>query len=101
MTWTPSPDLLQPGEASDRIVADSQGVHRVTVTKYRRRHGIPAGGRMGRPRGAGAWVPASGIVQPGEAKDEAVAAAHGVPVSRVLRYRTRHGIPAYRVNNAP
>lgn len=96
MTWTPAPDLLQPGEASDRVVAASQGVHRVTVTKYRSREGIPSGGRMGRPAGAGAWIPASGMVQPGEDSDERVAAAHGVPVSRVFRYRQRHSVAAYR-----
>jgi hypothetical protein len=96
MTWTPSPDLLQPGADCDRVVAASQGVHRVTVTKYRRAHGIASGGRMGRPTGSGAWVPASGMVQPGEDSDERVAAAHGVPVSRVLRYRQSHSVAAYR-----
>jgi len=96
MSWTPDPAFLQPGEASDREVANVHGVHRLTVTKYRRRHGIPSGGRMGRPTGSGAWTPAPGRLQPGEATDEAVAASQGVPVSRVLRYRARHRIAAYR-----
>jgi hypothetical protein len=95
VSWTPDPTLLAPGEASDREVANVHNVHRLTVTKYRRRHGIPSGGRMGRPAGSGAWVPASGRLQPGEATDEAVAASQGVPVSRVLRYRQRHAIAAF------
>ena len=95
MSWTPDPAFIQPGEASDREVANVHGVHRLTVTKYRRRHGIPAGGRMGRPKGSGAWTPAPGRLQPGEATDEAVAASQAVPVSRVLRYRARHGIASF------
>jgi hypothetical protein len=94
--WTPDPTRAQPGDASDAAVAAAQGVHRVTVAKYRKRHGIPAGGRMGRPVGSGVWIPAAGRLQPGDASDAAVAAAQGVPVSRVIRYRKRHGIPAHR-----
>ena len=95
MSWTPDPAFIQPGEASDREVANVHNVHRLTVTKYRKRHGIPSGGRMGRPKGSGAWVPASGRLPPGEAPAAAGAASQGVPVSRVLRYRARHGIAAF------
>lgn len=41
MSWTPSPDLTQPGAASDAVVGEAHGVSRHIVGRYRRAHGIP------------------------------------------------------------
>lgn len=82
-----------PGEASDREVGAAHGVSRSVVLRYRRKHGIGASGKAGRPRGAGAWEPSTDP-RPGEAPDCAVAEAAGVSVVTVLRYRKRHGIAA-------
>jgi DNA-cytosine methyltransferase len=82
-----------PGAASDREVAAAHGVRRETVTHYRRRHGIPAAGRAGRPP----WAPCSDIEpQPGEASNAAVAAAHGVNVKTVAAWRARQAVAPLR-----
>jgi len=97
--WAPSPGVAPaPGEASDRIVAEAHGVRRATVGAYRARHGIPAGGVSGRPRGSGAWVPVAGVTPaPGGDTDGAVAEAHGTTAAVVARYRGRLGIaPRWR-----
>ena len=85
--WQPDPSISpQPGQAADAAVSAAHGVRRETVTLYRRRLGIPAAGRPGRP----AWHPDPSISpQPGEASDRAVAAAHGVNVKTVAKWRRR------------
>lgn len=93
--WTPDPNVHPlPGEAADRIVADAHGVRRETICIYRQHHGIPPGGRMGRPRGSGAWEP-DGDPMPGTpgTTDQYIAEAHGVCVATVLRWRRRNGVP--------
>lgn len=92
--WQPKPGLLQPGKASDRKVAESQGVDRATVISYRRRNGLDSPGRSGRPKGSG-WSPDPNLLQPGEASDRKVATAQGVNSTRILRWRQRNGIPKW------
>lgn len=89
-----------PGDASDQVVGEAHGVSRSVVLRYRKRHGIPASGKPGRPRGAGAWVPSTDP-RPGEALDRVVAEAAGVSVVTVLRYRKRNSIPAACVGRPP
>lgn len=91
--WAPKPDALQPGEASDRVVAESQGVTRKTVLAWRQLHGVKAGGKRGRPFGSGRWTPKPDALQPGEASDRAVAASQGCSASVVRRWRLRANEP--------
>ena len=92
--WEPDPELVQPGDASDRVVAAAHGVERSTVTRWRARHGVAAGGQMGRPRGT-TWEPSADRVQPGHATDEEVARQHIVSVKTVMRWRRRNGVAAF------
>lgn len=87
--WEPLPDRLQPGEASDRVVAEAQGVDRSVVCRWRHRHGVPAGGRMGRPEGI-RWEPRPDRLQPGEAPDHEVARDQSISVQTVRRWRRRN-----------
>jgi hypothetical protein len=76
----------QPGAAADAVVAQAHGVRRETVTRYRRRLGIPSTGRAGRPR----WHPDPDVhPQPGKASDAKVAEAHGVDRKTVAAWRQR------------
>lgn len=87
--WEPDPSAgLLPGDDSDRIVAEAQGVTRDMVRAYRERHNIPPGGTMGRPRKLPMRPPYAG-----NHTDAYVAAAHGVPESCVWHYRDRYRIP--------
>ena len=87
--WSPDPALLQPGEASDREVGLAQGVDRSVVCRWRKAHGIAAGGTMGRPVGI-RWEPRPGKLQPGEASDQAVAKDQSISVNTVRRWRKRN-----------
>ena len=86
--WEPTPGLLQPGEECDRLVAEAHGISRPVVTRWRKRNGVAAGGKMGRPVGIH-WEPRPDRLQPGEASDEAVARDQSISKNTVFRWRHR------------
>jgi transposase-like protein len=91
--WEPKSGLVQPGEDSDRAVAEAHGVSRIMVFSWRKRHGVKAGGKMGRPVGT-RWEPDPRFLQPGEASDHEVAEAQKVSRNTVFRWRRRNNVEA-------